>query len=78
VQTSTASGEDPETIWRRSECDLRDSVNPTDSLRGSWKVLERSWKVLLVAPRDKFSSVESRHFGISRTYYLLAWRITVI
>jgi hypothetical protein len=67
VQTSTASGEDPETIWRRSECDLRDSVNPRDSLTGSWKVLEKSWKVLLVALRDKFSSCESRHFGISRS-----------
>jgi hypothetical protein len=36
VKTSTASGEDPETIWRRSECDLRDPANPKDSLRGFW------------------------------------------
>jgi hypothetical protein len=34
-------------------------------------------KVLLVALRDKFSSCESRHFGVSRSY-LLASRITVL
>jgi hypothetical protein len=69
VQTSTASGKDPETIWRRSECDLRDSVNPRDFLRGSWKVLEKSWKILLVALSDKFSSCESRHFLKSFSTY---------
>jgi hypothetical protein len=33
VKTSTASGKDPEAIWRRSECDLRDLVNFRDSPR---------------------------------------------
>jgi hypothetical protein len=70
--------EDPETSWRRSEYDLRYSVNPRDSLKGPWKVLEKSWKILLVVLRDKFSSCENRHFGVSRSYYLFASRITVI